>query len=58
MENIKIKIGKAVECRTTNFQLLRSLLPDDIIRIARRKISIPIRSQTMIITRIQNVNEL
>jgi hypothetical protein len=58
MENIKSKIGKAVECRTTNFQLLRSLLPDDIIRIARSKISIPIRSQSMIITGIQNVNEL
>jgi hypothetical protein len=58
MENIKQKIGKAVECRTNNFMLLRSLLPDDIIRIARRKISITIRSQTMMITRIQNVNEL
>jgi hypothetical protein len=58
MENIKQKIGKAVECQTTNFQLLRSLLPDDIIRIARRKISITIRFQTMMITRIQNVNEL
>ncbi len=58
MENIKSKIGKAVECRTNNFQLLRSLLPDSIIRIARSKISIPIRSQSMIITGIQNVNEL
>ena len=58
MENIKQKIAKAVECRTNNFMLLRSLLPDDIIRIARRKISITIRSQTMMITRIQNVNEL
>jgi hypothetical protein len=34
MENIKQKIGKAVECQTNNFMLLRSLLPDDIIRIA------------------------
>jgi len=58
MENIKSKIGKAVECRTNNFQLLRRLLPDSIIRIARSKISIPIRSQSMIITGIQNVNEL
>ena len=58
MENIKSKIGKAVECQTNNFQLLRTLLPDDIIRIARRKISITIRSQTMMITGIQNVNEL
>jgi hypothetical protein len=58
MENIKSKIGKAVECRTNNFQLLRTLLPDDIIRIARSKISITIRSQTMMITGIQNVNEL
>jgi hypothetical protein len=58
MENIKQKIGKAVECRTNNFMLLRSLLPDDIIRIARSKISITIRSQTMMITGIQNVNEL
>jgi hypothetical protein len=58
MENIKQKIAKAVECQTNNFQLLRRLLPDDIIRIARRKISITIRSQTMMITRIQNVNEL
>lgn len=58
MENIKSKIAKAVECRTTNFQLLRTLLPDSIIRIARSKISIPIRSQSMIITGIQNVNEL
>lgn len=58
MENIKSKIGKAVECQTNNFTLLRSLLPDEIVRIARRTISIPIRSQTMIITGIQNVNEL
>lgn len=58
MENIKSKIGKAVECRTNNFMLLRTLLPDSIIRIARSKISIPIRSQSMIITGIQNVNEL
>jgi hypothetical protein len=58
MENIKSKIAKAVECQTNNFMLLRSLLPDDIIRIARRKISITIRSQTMMITGIQNVNEL
>ena len=58
MENIKSKIAKAVEWQTINFQLLRSLLPDDIIRIARSKISIPIRSQTMTITGIQNVNEL
>ena len=58
MENIKQKIAKAVECQTNNFQLLRTLLPDDIIRIARRKISITIRSQTMMITGIQNVNEL
>jgi hypothetical protein len=58
MENIKSKIGKAVECRTNNFMLLRTLLPDSIIRIARSKISIPIRSQTMIITEIENVNEL
>ena len=58
MENIKQKIAKAVECRTNNFQLLRRLLPDSIIRIARSKISIPIRSQSMIITGIQNVNEL
>ncbi len=58
MENIKRKIAKAVECQTINFQLLRTLLPDSIIRIARSKISIPIRSQSMIITGIQNVNEL
>ena len=58
MENIKSKIAKAVECQTSNFQLLRTLLPDSIIRIARSKISIPIRSQSMIITGIQNVNEL
>jgi hypothetical protein len=58
MENIKRKIAKAVECQTNNFRLLRSLLPDDIIRIARSKISITIRSQTMVITGIQNVNEL
>lgn len=58
MENIKQKIAKAVECQTNNFMLLRSLLPDEMIRIARSKISITIRSQTMMITRIQNVNEL
>jgi len=58
MENIKQKIAKAVEYQTNNFMLLRSLLPDDIIRIARGVISIPIRSQTMVITEIENVNEL
>jgi|LakMenE01Jun11ns_1017448.scaffolds.fasta_scaffold9909711_11 hypothetical protein len=58
MENIKQKIAKAVECQTNNFVLLRNILPDEMIRIARRVISIPIRSQTMIITEIQNVNEL
>ena len=58
MENIKSKIGKAVECQTNNFVLLRKILPDEMIRIARRVISITIRSQTMMITRIQNVNEL
>jgi hypothetical protein len=58
MENIKRKIAKVVESQTNNFMLLRSLLSDDIIRIARSKISIPIRSQTMVITEIENVNEL
>jgi len=58
MENIKRKIAKAVESQTNNFMLLRTLLPDSIIRIARSKISIPIRSQSMVITGIQNVNEL
>jgi hypothetical protein len=58
MENIKQKIAKAVEYQTNNFVFLRNILPDEMIRIARRVISIPIRSQTMMITRIQNVNEL